>query len=220
VVPKPPVDATPDNATPDGDTTPRWCRIGLRWTARLSALTSAVLFVLVLTAIGQERMLHASTTTIVHTFRVNNGYFDERVDFTQTDRIREDTRELQRTLDEIATAATEDVHLLATIVPDADRLLAAGHTDLDIAGELPGIADTLRDTAADILRAAEHADATVTSADTRLAQVADLVERLNSRLAAVDRKLPLPETPGLPAAPGLPGTTGAKVADRLGVLPR
>jgi methyl-accepting chemotaxis protein len=201
-----------------------WCRVGLRWTARLSALTSAVLFVLVLTAIGQERMLHASTTTIVHTFQVNNGYFDERVDFTQTDRIRDDTRELQRTLDEIATAATEDVQLLDTIVPDTDRLLAAGHTDLDIAGELPGIADTLRDTAADILRTAEHADATVTSADTRLAQVAELVERLNRRLAAIDRKLVLPETPGLsaalPAAPGLPGTTGVRVPDRPGVLPR
>lgn len=173
---------------------PEWSQTGLRWIARLSAATAAVLFGLVLLAIHQEHRLHDSTADIVATFRLNNAYFDQRVQFPQATRIRDTATALTATLDQVSSTATEDVRLLAATLPDTTRLSAAALGDLSLARELTGIAGDLRDTAGDILLTAHHADGTVSTASRRLASIADLVARLNGHLAEIDRKLPLPAT--------------------------
>jgi hypothetical protein len=168
------------------------------WIGRLCAATAVVLFALVLLAVHRERQVHQSTDEIVATFRVNNGYFDHRVDFSHTERIRDRAGDLRRTLDDIQAAATDDVRLLGAIRPDATRLLTAAGSDLRTAHELTGIAEDLRDTAGDILGTADHAGNTVTWADARVASILDLIAQLNRRLADIDRKLPLPAGgPGL-----------------------
>lgn len=192
----------PLRTSPD-DAPPPWYPVALRWTARLCAVAAVALFALVLVAIQLERTLHASTATIVETFRINNGYFDDRVDFDQVGRLRDEALQLRRTLDDINTATAEDVRLLESIVPDTVRLLAAADTDLDIARELTAIAGTLRGSAADIRDSAEKADTTVTDAEARLGTIVDLVERLNRRLADIDRKLVLPQAPASPPRPEL-----------------
>lgn len=59
-----------------------WSRAGVRWVGRLSAATAIALFALVIVAMHRERLVHDSTNQIVATFRVNNDYFDDRVDFS------------------------------------------------------------------------------------------------------------------------------------------
>lgn len=204
------------SGTPPDDAPPRCCQIALRWTARLCAVTAVALFALVLVAIHLERTLHASTATVVDTFRINNGYFDDRVDFDQVGRLRDEALELRRTLEEISTVTAEDVGLLESIVPDAARLLAAANTDLEIARELSSIADTLNATAADIRDSAEQADTTVTAAQAQLGTIAELVEQLNHRLAEIDRKLVLPRAP---ASPPLDKRADPRL-ELPGVLPR
>lgn len=173
---------------------PAWSRTGLRWVARLSAAAAVILFALVLLAVHREALVHRSTDETVATFRLNNGYFDNRVNFAQTDRIRDSSGALGQTLEQLRAAATDDVALLETILPDTTRLLTAARTDLRIARELTGTADALRHTAQNILDTAAHSNNTVASADARLGAIADLVDQLNRRLSDIDRKLPLPST--------------------------
>ena len=187
-----------------------WSEIGLRWTGRLCAATAAVLFAVVLVAIHRERLVHASTTALVATLRHNNGYFDNRVDFTQPDRIRDQVRSLEGVLGQIDLASGEDVTLLAATVPDVARLLEAGKTDLRFAHDLTGVAVTLRGSAQDLLRIAEHANQTVDSTDARVRTALTLVDQLNTQLADLEGKLAV-----LSIAPG-PG----RAARLTGVLPR
>jgi hypothetical protein len=200
------------SATPDsGDqAAPSWSQTGLRWIARLCAITATVLFALVLVAIHRERLIHQSANELVATLHIDNGYFDDRVDYASLGRIRDETQDLRQTLTQLDSAAAEDVRLLQLIVPEVTRLLEAGRTDLDIAHDLPGVADTLHTNAQHILRIAGHADGTVASADARLATTVDLVTRLNRALGNIDARLriisavPLPPaTNGAPALPEL-----------------
>lgn len=96
---------------------------------------------------------------------------------------------MRRTLEEIQAAATEDARLLATMLPDATRLLTAAHSDLGIANELPGIAESLHSSAGDILGIARHADGTVDAAHARVNLVVELVDQLNRELSSIDGKL-------------------------------
>src|SRR5581483_7301726 len=199
------------NAGPRATTAPSWSRTGLRWIARLSALTATVLFVLVLMAIHRERVIHQTANELVTTLRTDNGYFDERVDYASSGRILDHTQDLRQTLGQLDVAAGEDVHLLEMIVPEVTRLLGAGRTDLDIARALPGIADTLNIDARKTLRIAGHADGTVTSADARLAETVDLVRRLNRALGSIDAKLRI--VPAVPVPPAL--SNGASTLPEL-----
>jgi hypothetical protein len=180
------------------DPAPEWSRVGLRWVARLSAITSIVLFALVLVAIHRERLVHESTNHIVATFRLNNSYFDDRVDFAQTTRIRATAQRLEQTLEQLTAAAADDAALLATILPDTARLLAAAGADLTTARDLAGIADELHTTAGDILGTAGRAQDTVDAVHTRVSSIAALIEALNTELTRIDDKLPLPGRPEVP----------------------
>ncbi|HEY9415490.1 MAG TPA: hypothetical protein VIQ30_12075 [Pseudonocardia sp.] len=168
-----------------------WSAVGLKWIARLTAVAAVVLFALVLTAIHRGRLLQASTQEVVTTLHLNNGYFDNRVDFTTLGRIRDEVRSLHTVLGELNRSTDEDVTLLAETIPDVARLLGAARGDVRIAQRLTGVAATLRDSARDLRAITGDAGDTVDSVDRRVATAVVLVDRLDRQLSDIDRKLAL-----------------------------
>lgn len=166
-----------------------WSAVGLKWTARLTAVGAVVLFALVITAIHRTRVLEATTQQVVDTLHMNNGYFDNRVDFTTLGRIRDEVRTLYTVLDDLNRSTDEDVGLLDATLPDVARLLDAAQGDVLTAQRLTGVAATLREAARDLHGITGDADDTVDSVDRRIATAVDLVDRLDRELTDIDRKL-------------------------------
>jgi len=127
-----------------------WSAVGLKWIARLTAIAAVVLFALVITAIHRGRLVQASAKDIVATLHTNNGYFDNRVDFTTLGRIHDQVGTLHTVLGDLDRSANEDVDLLDATIPDVARLLEAGRGDVRIAQRLTGVSATLRDAAKDL----------------------------------------------------------------------
>lgn len=170
-------------------TGPGWSAVGLRWIARFAAVSAVVLFALVITAIHRGRMIQATTHDVVATLHTNNGYFDDRVDFTTLSRIRDEVRTLHAVLGDLDRSTSEDVGLLDSTLPDIARLLDAARGDVRIAQRLTGVSATLRDAARDLHGITGDADGTVDSVDRRVATAVDLVDRLDAELTDIDRKL-------------------------------
>jgi methyl-accepting chemotaxis protein len=166
-----------------------WSQVGLKWVARCAAVAAVVLFALVIVAIHRGRVVQATAQELVATLHTNNGYFDNRVDFTMPGRIRDEVRALHTVLDQLDRSTNEDVGLLDATLPDVARLLEAGRGDVQIAQRLTGVAGTLRDAARDLRKITGDADGTVDSVDRRVATAVELVDRLDRELTDIDRKL-------------------------------
>ena len=181
-----------------------WSAIALEYLARLCAVAAVVLLALVVVAIhhGRETKIAGQATTAA--FRTLNGYFADRVNFAAPARARAQLQTLNTVLIDLDTTTAADVGLLASTLPDVQRLLQAGRGDVTVARELVPVADRLRGAGRDLRTIARDADKTAAAADREVVQANQRLDGLNDQLARLERKLAL-----LPAVP-IPTDTGAR----------
>ncbi|GGO00741.1 hypothetical protein GCM10011610_70030 [Nocardia rhizosphaerihabitans] len=172
------------------------------WLGRLAAVMSAVLLVLVLMTVRKGLDVQHSTATIVDNFRQANQYFDERADLGSPARARDELLALRTILAELDSATEADVEKLALLLPDLQILVTAGHSDVNIANQLHGVASALQSAAGSLPGIAADANASVASVNDRLLVALDLVDRLNAELQRTTDKLaPIPAQGNLIPAP-------------------
>jgi len=173
------------------------------WVGRLAAVMAAILFALVLVSIHKGLVVKNSSRSIVDNFRRTNELFDQRADLTAPATARKQLDELKDVLTQLNTATATDVDHLAGLLPNADRLLAAGRGDTHIAGQLQTVATTLQGSAASLHQIAADANTTVSDVDNALATAIDLMNQLNSELTRTTNKVaPIPAQDALIPTPG------------------
>ncbi len=187
-----------------------WSAIALEYLARLCAVAAVVLLALVIVAIhhGRQTKLAGEATTAA--FRTLNGLFDTRADFTAPARARQQLQTLNTVLTDLDTTAAADVDLLASTLPDVQRLILAGRGDVTIARELVPVAERLRKAGTDLHEISEDADNTASAANRQVVLANQRIDQLNAQLAQIQRKLAL-----LPAVPIPPNTGQQPLLGRL-----
>jgi hypothetical protein len=179
-----------------------WSAIALEYLARLCAVAAVVLLALVVVAIhhGRDTKLAGQATTAA--FRTLNGYFDDRANFAAPARARHQLQTLNAVLSDLDTTSAGDVDLLASTLPDIQRLKLAGQGDVAIAEQLVPVAKSLRDAGTDLHTISGNADSTASAANRQVVLANQRIDELNDQLAQIQHKLAL-----LPAAP-IPADTG------------
>jgi hypothetical protein len=187
-----------------------WSAIALEYLATLCAVAAVVLLALVVVAIhhGRETKLAGQGTTAA--FRTLNGFFADRANFAAPARARQQLQTLNTVLTELDDTAAGDVDLLASTLPDVQRLLQAGRGDVTIAQQLVPVANRLREAGNDLHTIAEDADTTASAANRQVVLAKQRLDELNEQLAQIQRKLAL-----LPAVP-IPPDTGEHPLLRVG----
>lgn len=165
--------------------------IATEWLGRLAAVMAIVLFGLVLICIHKGKLVQESARTVVDNFVVTNDMFAERADLTAPATARRQLDELAVVLTRLNEVTAADVDHLGSLLPDAQVLLAAGQGDVEVAGQLEGVATTLRDAAGSLNRISTSADQTVTAVDNELIKATDLVNALNFQLTRTTNKVAL-----------------------------
>jgi hypothetical protein len=180
-----------------------WSAIALEYLARLCAVAAVVLLALVVVAIhhGRETKLAGQATTAA--FRTLNGFFDDRVNFAAPARARQQLQTLNAVLTDLDNTSASDVDLLASTLPDVQRLKLAGQGDVAIAQQLGPVAKSLRDAGKDLHTISGNADSTASAANRQVVLANQRIVELNDQLAQIQHKLTL-----LPAVP-IPPDTGA-----------
>lgn len=180
-----------------------WSAIALEYLARLCAVAAVVLLALVVVAIhhGRETKLAGQATTAA--FRTLNGFFDDRVNFAAPARARQQLQTLNAVLTDLDNTSASDVDLLASTLPDVQRLKLAGQGDVAIAQQLVPVAKSLRDAGKDLHTISGNADSTASAANRQVVLANQRIVELNDQLAQIQHKLTL-----LPAVP-IPPDTGA-----------
>lgn len=178
-----------------------WSAIALEYLARLCAVAAVVLMVLVVVAIdhGRDTKLAGQATT--DAFRTLNGFFADRANFAAPARARQQLQTLNTVLTDLDTTSADDVNLLASTLPDVQRLLLAGRGDVTIAQQLVPVATRLREAGNDLHAIAENADSTASAANRQVVLAKQRLAELNNQLAQIQHKLAL-----LPAVPISPDT--------------
>jgi hypothetical protein len=181
-----------------------WSAIALEYLARLCAVAAVALLALVVVAIhhGRETKLAGQATTAA--FRALNGYFDDRANFAAPARARQQLQTLNAILSDLDTTSAGDVDLLASTLPDVQRLKLAGQGDVAIAQQLVPVAQSLRDAGKDLHTISGNADSTASAANWQVVLANQRIDELNDQLAQIQHKLAL-----LPAVP-IPPDTGAQ----------
>lgn len=189
----------PDSAVPSSS----GFAIATEWLGRLAAVMAIVLFALVLICIHKGKAVQDSARTVVDNFTVTNDMFAERADLTAPATARRQLDELAQVLTQLNQVTAADVDHLASLLPDAQTLLAAGQGDVSVAGELQSVATTLRDSASSLAQISTSADQTVAAVDNELVTATDLVAQLNAQLTRTTNKLALiPAQDAFIPAPG------------------
>jgi hypothetical protein len=175
--------------------------IALKYLARLCAVAAVVLLVLVVVAIRHGREVKIAGQATTDDFRTLNGYFTDRANFAAPARARQQLQTLNAVLTDLDTTSGGDVDLLASTLPDVQRLIRAGRGDVTIAAQLVPVAKSLREAGTDLHTIAEDADSTASAAGRQVVQAKQRLDELNDQLAAIEHKLAL-----LPAVPISPDT--------------
>jgi hypothetical protein len=162
-----------------------WSAIALEYLARLCAVAAVALLALVVVAIhhGRETKLAGQATTAA--FRALNGYFDDRANFAAPARARQQLQTLNAILSDLDTTSAGDVDLLASTLPDVQRLKLAGQGDVAIAQQLVPVAKSLRDSLPHVVQTANS----LVKACTTLGTLGDQLVTLASVLDSADPPL-------------------------------
>jgi len=180
-----------------------WSAIALEYLARLCAVAAVVLLALIVVAVhhGREAKLAGAATTAA--FRTLNGFFADRANFAAPARARQQLQDLNVVLTDLNSTTAGNVDLLASTLPDVQRLILAGRGDVTIARQLVPVATRLRAAGNDLHKIADDADGTVSAAAGQVVLAKQRLDELNDQLAQIERKLAL-----LPAVP-IPPDEGA-----------
>jgi hypothetical protein len=178
-----------------------WSAIALEYLAKLCAVAAVVLLFLVIVAIhhGRETKLAGQGNTAA--FRTINGFFADRANFAAPARARHQLQTLNAVLTDLDNTSAGAVDLLASTLPDVQRLIRAGQGDLTIAQQLVPVAQRLREAGNDLRTIAKDADGTASAANRQVVLAKQRIDELNNQLAQIQQKLAL-----LPAVPISPET--------------
>lgn len=172
--------------------------VATEWIGRVAAIVAVVLFALVLVTIHKGLAVQHSARQVVDNFHTANDYFDQRADLSAPATARHQLEQLQGVLTDLNKSAAVDVGNLADLVPNMQRLLAAGQGDQQIAVSLQQIAASLKESAGSLRTIATSANSTVSGVNDQLGVAIDLVEELNNELSRTTKKLaPIPAQNGL-----------------------
>jgi hypothetical protein len=163
--------------------------MAIEWLGGLAAVLAVTLTALALLTIYKGRLFQGDVRHIVQDLHTTNDYFASRADFTMTTKARDTVQTLAGVLSDLNKSAAQDVANLAAIMPDVQRLLAAGRGDVNIAQQLQGVGATLQSSATSIRGVANNANSSVAGIDAQLSQALSLVRQLNGQLAITQRKL-------------------------------
>lgn len=163
--------------------------ITTEWLGRVAAVIAIVLFVFVAMAIGKGLAVQDSARQIVRNFHTTNGYFASRADFSAATKAKQELQQLRAVLSQLNVSTATDVTNLAATMPDVTRLLAAGKGDVNIAGQLLAIGNTLQGSAGSLHQIAGGAYTSVSTVNDLLGSAGDLVGQLNAQLAITEQKL-------------------------------
>lgn len=187
-----------------------WSAIALEYLAKLCAVAAVVLLVLVIVAIHRGREVQASSSGLTADFRTVNGFFADRANFAAPARARQQLQTLTAVLTDLDNTSAGDVELLASTLPDVQRLVQAGQGDVTIAQQLVPVAKTLREAGNGLRDIAKDAAGTTSAADRQVGLAKQQLDELNNQLARIQHKLaPLPAVPISPE-------TGAHPVIRVG----